>query len=63
MQARGGEQELASLSQAARREGLCALVVRDAGRTQVAGGTRTVLGVGPGPKRVVDRVTGGLKLL
>lgn len=43
--------------------GLCARVVRDAGRTQVAGGTATVLGVGPGPRSVVDGVTGGLKLL
>ena len=63
LQTGGGEQELALLSHAARREGLCALAVRDAGRTQVAGGTKTVLGVGPGPKTVVNRVTGGLKLL
>ena len=43
--------------------GLCAQVVRDAGRTQVASGSVTVLGVGPGPKGVVDGVTGGLRLL
>ena len=43
--------------------GLCARVIRDAGRTQIASGTTTVLGVGPGPKSVVDQVTGGLKLL
>lgn len=45
------------------RVGLCAQVVRDAGRTQVASGSATVLGVGPGPRSVVDGVTGGLKLL
>ncbi|KAM0794720.1 peptidyl-tRNA hydrolase PTH2-domain-containing protein [Usnea florida] len=43
--------------------GLCARVIHDAGRTQVASGSATVLGVGPGPRSVVDRVTGGLKLL
>ena len=43
--------------------GLCAKVIRDAGRTQVAGGSVTVLGVGPGPRGVVDGVTGGLRLL
>jgi len=43
--------------------GLCARLVRDAGRTQIRAGEATVLGVGPGPKGVVDMVTGGLKLL
>ena len=43
--------------------GLCARVVRDAGRTQIKAGEVTVLGVGPGPRSVVDGVSGGLKLL
>ena len=43
--------------------GLCARVIRDAGRTQVEPGSVTCLGVGPGPRGVVDEVTGGLKLL
>ncbi|KAE8147436.1 peptidyl-tRNA hydrolase PTH2-domain-containing protein [Aspergillus avenaceus] len=42
--------------------GLCAKVITDAGRTQIASGSRTVLGV-LGPKSVVDGVTGHLKLL
>lgn len=42
--------------------GLCARVIQDAGRTQIASGSRTVLGV-LGPKSVVDSVTGHLKLL
>lgn len=37
-------------------------LIQDAGRTQIAPGSRTVLGVGPGPADVVDRVTGHLKL-
>ena len=43
--------------------GLVAEVIADAGRTQIASGSHTVLGIGPAPKGVVDRVTGGLKLL
>lgn len=42
--------------------GLCARDIQDAGRTQIAGGSRTVLGI-LGPKGVVDEVTGSLKLL
>lgn len=42
--------------------GLCARVIQDAGRTQIASGSQTVLGV-LGPKSVVDSVTGHLKLL
>ena len=43
--------------------GLTAEVIADAGRTQIASGSHTVLGVGPAPKSVVDLVTGSLKLL
>ncbi len=57
------EEELLMLQARARSLGLCAQVVRDAGRTQIAAGSVTVLGIGPGPKGVVDQVTGGLKLL
>ncbi|MCJ1462449.1 hypothetical protein MMC07_001050 [Pseudocyphellaria aurata] len=59
----GGEGELEKLRAQASQLGLCATIVHDAGRTQIAAGSATVLGVGPGPKSVVDRVTGGLKLL
>eukprot|EP00668_Euglena_longa_P003404 GGOE01003984.1.p1 GENE.GGOE01003984.1~~GGOE01003984.1.p1 ORF type:complete len:255 (-),score=52.79 GGOE01003984.1:446-1108(-) len=38
-------------------------VVHDAGRTQVAPNSRTVLAVGPAPGPLVDEVTGHLKLL
>ena len=43
--------------------GLVAKIIHDAGRTQIASGSATVLGVGPGPKSVVDSVTGDLRLL
>jgi len=47
----------------ARGLGLPTYLVQDAGRTQIAAGSRTVLAVGPGPKSFVDQVTGDLKLL
>ena len=57
------EDELLLLQATAVSLGLCAKVIHDAGRTQIASGSATVLGVGPGPRSVVDQVTGGLKLL
>lgn len=56
------EDDLMELRKAARAEGLIAAIIQDAGRTQIAPGSRTVLGVGPGPRELVDRVTGHLKL-
>merc|ERR1719290_205075 len=44
-------------------EGLITSLICDAGRTQIAAGSRTVLGVGPGPVHLVDQVTGHLKLM
>ncbi|PTB63030.1 PTH2-domain-containing protein [Trichoderma citrinoviride] len=55
--------ELLELRGKARAMGLTAEVIQDAGRTQIEAGSMTVLGVGPGPKSLVDKVTGGLKLL
>ncbi|KAL8710755.1 MAG: hypothetical protein Q9220_004773 [cf. Caloplaca sp. 1 TL-2023] len=57
------EEELETLQATALSLGLGAQIIHDAGRTQIKSGSATVLGVGPGPKSVVDRVTGGLKLL
>ena len=57
------EEELFILQAQAMSLGLCAKIIHDAGRTQIASGTATVLGIGPGPKSVVDQVTGHLKLL
>lgn len=37
-------------------------IVRDAGQTQVAPGSRTVIAIGPAPKSVLDKITGHLKL-
>ncbi|PSC72483.1 Peptidyl-tRNA hydrolase mitochondrial [Micractinium conductrix] len=55
--------ELRQLAGAASGKGLPTYVVQDAGRTQVAPGSRTVLAIGPAPKSAIDGVTGHLKLL
>lgn len=52
-----------SLESQARSLRLPTYMVADAGRTQIAAGSRTVLAIGPGPKSVIDQVTGHLKLL
>ncbi|KAI0181915.1 PTH2-domain-containing protein [Hypoxylon sp. FL1284] len=57
------EAELLELMGHARGLGVAAEVIQDAGRTQIDPGSLTVLGVGPAPKSLVDKVTGGLKLL
>lgn len=57
------EEELELLQAQALSLGLVAHIIHDAGRTQIASGSATVLGIGPAPKSVVDQVTGHLKLL
>mmetsp|Transcript_24869 Transcript_24869/g.67716 ORF Transcript_24869/g.67716 Transcript_24869/m.67716 type:complete len:174 (-) Transcript_24869:701-1222(-) len=57
------EEEMDDLAEKATAAGLPAYIVCDAGRTQIAAGSQTVLAVGPAPKSAVDAVTGHLKLL
>ena len=47
----------------AEKAGLVTYMVADAGRTQIAAGSRTVLAIGPAPVSVFDEFTGHLKLL
>ena len=56
------EEDLEMLQAKAMSFGLVARIIHDAGRTQIATGSATVLGI-VGPKSVVDQVTGHLKLL
>lgn len=57
------EDDLELLQAQAISMGVAARVIHDAGRTQIASGSATVLAVGPAPRAVVDQITGGLKLL
>jgi PTH2 family peptidyl-tRNA hydrolase len=57
------EDELEILQAQALSLGMCAQIIHDAGRTQIASGSSTVLGIGPAPKSMADKVTGHLKLL
>jgi PTH2 family peptidyl-tRNA hydrolase len=56
------EDELHSLLAKARSQGLVSAVIADAGRTQIAPGSKTVLAIGPAPAESIDKVTGKLKL-
>ncbi|KAK2525383.1 peptidyl-tRNA hydrolase 2, mitochondrial [Columba livia] len=56
------EETLIQLLADAKQLGLTVSLIQDAGRTQIAPGSRTVLGIGPGPADVVDKVSGHLKL-
>jgi len=55
--------ELKSLQRRAEGLGIPAVLVEDAGLTEVAPGTITVLGLGPAPRELLDRVTGSLALV
>uniref|UniRef100_A0A1D1Y505 peptidyl-tRNA hydrolase n=1 Tax=Anthurium amnicola TaxID=1678845 RepID=A0A1D1Y505_9ARAE len=57
------QQEMNKLKESADRVGLPTFVVADAGRTQIAAGSRTVLAIGPGRRALVDSITGKLRLL
>ena len=57
------EAALLQLRGEAKQRGLTTYLVRDAGRTQIAAGSQTVLAIGPGPDAKIDEVTGHLKLL
>lgn len=57
------EEEVTELYQKAVDAGLPAHIIKDAGRTVVAAGTLTCVGIGPAAKEDIDRITGHLKLL
>ncbi|KAG2426425.1 hypothetical protein HYH02_014784 [Chlamydomonas schloesseri] len=57
------EAEMAALEAKAGAAGIPTYIVHDAGRTQIAAGSQTVLAIGPAPKSQLDTVTGHLKLL
>ena len=57
------EKSMEDLKEQARAIGLVTYIVEDAGRTQIAAGSKTVLAIGPGPVHLIDTITKHLKLL
>lgn len=57
------EEELLAIADIAKEKGIFTSIIRDAGRTQIAPGSKTVLAVGPGLATAVDEVTSQLKLM
>lgn len=55
--------ELLEIYEDAKKVGLSAEIIRDAGRTEIPAGTVTCVGIGPAPEDEMDKVTGRLKLL
>ena len=55
--------QLLQLREAARDQGIPCYLVTDAGRTQIAAGSNTVLAIGPWGKSRLDAITGHLRLL
>ena len=47
----------------AERLEISAVIIEDAGHTEIPSGTKTVLGLGPAPNNLIDQVTGDLSLL
>lgn len=57
------EHDLVIIFDKAKRAGLPATLVRDAGLTQIPFGTRTAVGIGPARADEIDVITGDLSLL
>ena len=56
-------QELLEIYRKAKAAGLPVALIADAGKTQLEPGTITCVGIGPAPSRLIDPITGHLKLL
>jgi peptidyl-tRNA hydrolase len=57
------EEELEQLEEAANKMGIASYLVVDAGHTQIAPDTRTVLAIGPAEAKDIDQICGHLKLM
>ncbi|XP_024225652.1 peptidyl-tRNA hydrolase 2, mitochondrial isoform X1 [Bombus impatiens] len=57
------KEKLMSLASDARKAGLIISIIKDAGKTQLKPGTTSTVGIGPGPKQVIDNLTSQLRLL
>ena len=55
--------EFYSLKELADNLNISSIIISDAGHTEIPIGTKTVLGVGPAPSNLIDKITGRLSLL
>lgn len=58
-----GVLDLFRIKEDAKRAGIPSAIVVDAGLTEIPSGTVTALGLGPAPNKLMDKVTGKLKLV
>ena len=58
-----GDNSLKDLFRQAKRNKIAAHLVKDAGRTEVAAGTITALGLGPDDENKINTITGDLRLI
>lgn len=57
------ERQLLECQQKAKGKGMVAAVITDAGKTVVAPGTRTCIGIGPDKEEIIDSITSDLKMV
>jgi PTH2 family peptidyl-tRNA hydrolase len=57
------EDDFYPLKEKAEQLKIVTYLVVDAGHTEIPAGTKTVLGIGPAPDNIIDKVTGELPLL
>ena len=56
------ERELLEKEREAKEAGLPCALISDMGLTELPPGTKTALGIGPAPEKVIDKITGSLSL-
>ncbi|GMI46614.1 hypothetical protein TrCOL_g6959 [Triparma columacea] len=56
-------EQFSEITRKCRELGVAYYLVEDAGRTQIEPGSKTVIGVGPGPVDIVDQITSEFKLM
>ena len=57
------EKDFYPLKEKAEELKIVAHIISDAGHTEIPAGTKTVLGIGPAPSNIIDKVTGELPTL
>ncbi len=57
------EEDFYPLKEKAEQLKIVTSLIVDAGHTEIPEGTKTVLGIGPAPDNIVDKITGDLPLL